>query len=153
MLCQFIAQNELNIQPLGNTPICNNERCVQHATGSASKTRWVVDNGWRGLNAVLVRTLLFFDKQIHFNKIYVSRVFKSCWIGVRFKAVTWRKNLIGLIISFLIRECVRMERNMSALDYCVTKQLVVLHLGRFPVAIVQSCHEHEQEEAENRWLS
>lgn len=43
-----------------------------------------------------------------------------------------------------------MERNVIALDYCVTKQMVVLHLGRFLVAVVQSCHDHEKEEAENR---
>jgi hypothetical protein len=43
-----------------------------------------------------------------------------------------------------------MERNVLALDYCVTKRLPVLHLGGFLVAVVQSCHEHEQEEAENR---
>jgi hypothetical protein len=153
MRYEFIVQNELDIQRLGNTPIGNNERYVQHATGIASNTKWVVDNGWRGLNAGLVRILLFFDKQIHINRIYISQVFKCRWIGVGFKAVTWRKNLIGLIISFGIRECIRMERKMLTLDYIVNKQLVLLHLSRFLVAVVQSCNEHEQEEAENRWLS
>jgi len=43
-----------------------------------------------------------------------------------------------------------MERNAIALDYCVIKKLAVLHFGRFLVAVVQSCHDHEQEEAENR---
>jgi hypothetical protein len=43
-----------------------------------------------------------------------------------------------------------MEQNVIALDYCVTKQLAVLHLGRFLVAVLQSCHDHEQEEAEIR---
>jgi hypothetical protein len=42
-----------------------------------------------------------------------------------------------------------MERNVIALEYCVTKQLVVMHLGGFHVAVVQSCHEHEEEEAED----
>jgi len=36
------------------------------------------------------------------------------------------------------------------LDYCVTKQLAAVHLDRFHVEVVQSCHEHEQEEAEDR---
>ena len=74
---------------------------------------WVVDIGWRDLNASLVRTLLLFDKQIHINRIYVPRVFKSRYIGVGFKAFIWRKNLIGLKISVRIRERIRMERNIQ----------------------------------------
>ena len=45
-----------------------------------------------------------------------------------------------------------MNNPVLALDYCVTKQLAVLHLGRFLVAVVQSCHEHGKEEAEYRSL-
>jgi len=37
MRCEFIAQNELRIQRLGNTSIGNNERYVQYATWSAQQ--------------------------------------------------------------------------------------------------------------------
>jgi len=77
MRCEFVVQNELKIQRLGNTSMDNNERYVQYATWSVSNTMWVVDIGWRGLNAGFVRTLLFFDKQIHVNGIHISHIFKS----------------------------------------------------------------------------
>jgi len=76
MHCKFIVQNELKIQRWGNTSMDNNERYVQYATGSASNTMCVVDIGWRGLSAGLVRTLLFFDKQIRINRIYMSQSLK-----------------------------------------------------------------------------
>jgi len=55
MLYEFVVQNELKIQHLGNTSMDNNERYVQYATWSASNTMWVVDIGWRGINAGLVQ--------------------------------------------------------------------------------------------------
>jgi hypothetical protein len=100
-----------------------------------------------------VSQLLCFDKQIHINKIYISHSVKSRRICVGFKAFIWRQNVIGLIISVRIRECIWMERNVIALDYSVTSQATGCGtLGRFLVTVAQSCREAEQEEAANLWL-